>query len=67
MFSPKDRMNYRYFHKRAHYLAVIKAAVEKAMLGDEDLKGLEVSWEGDRRPIIVLRAGKGESVCDGAD
>lgn len=55
-------MNYRYFHKRAHYLAVVKTAIEKAMLADEELKGLEVTWKmDDKRPIIVLRAGKGKS------
>lgn len=60
MLSPKDRMNYRYFHKRAHYLAVIKAALENAASADEELKGMEISWsEDDRRPVIILKAGKG--------
>jgi U3 small nucleolar RNA-associated protein 22 len=54
-------MNYRYFHKRAHYLAVIKAALEEAASADEELKGMDISWSGDdRRPIIILKAGKGE-------
>lgn len=55
-------MNYRYFHKRAHYLAVIKAAIQKAMLQDEEMKDLEVVWnqEDTMRPIVVLRAGKSE-------
>ncbi|KAK4685401.1 U3 small nucleolar RNA-associated protein 22, partial [Tremellales sp. Uapishka_1] len=58
LFSAKDRMSYRYFHKRLHYLAVIKAALEKL----DALEGVDIRWEnamGDaRRPIIVLRAGK---------
>lgn len=56
MFTPKDRLNYRYFHKRAHYLAVIKEALQAEM------EGLVVEWRDvdARRPIIVLRAGKGK-------
>lgn len=63
MFSPKDRMAYRYFHKRAHYLAVIADALKKASKKTESpLHGVEIEWEhaDDRRPIISIAAGKGE-------
>lgn len=56
-------MNYRYFHKRSHYLAVIKKAIAKAFEGDAQLKEVHLEWantmDDARRPIIVLRAGKG--------
>ncbi|WWD03397.1 hypothetical protein V865_001449 [Kwoniella europaea PYCC6329] len=62
MFSPKDRMDYRYFHKRSHYLAVTYAAIQKLAKEDGPLRGVQVSWEtamGDaRRPIVKISAGK---------
>ena len=66
MFSAKDRMDYRYFHKRSHYLAVIKAAIIKAFNKDAALQGIEVEWaysmDDPRRPVISLKAGKGQSI-----
>lgn len=65
MFSPKDRMGYRYFHKRAHYLAVIGKALRGASERDGPLYGVGIKWEfanGDeRRPVIAVHAGKGKS------
>jgi U3 small nucleolar RNA-associated protein 22 len=65
MFSAKDRMNYRYFHKRAHYLAVINKALIAASKKGGALSGVKARWgfaSGDeRRPVIILRAGKGGS------
>ncbi|CAK9784420.1 Nrap protein, partial [Cutaneotrichosporon oleaginosum] len=57
MFSAKDRIGYRYFHKRAHYLAVIAAGIKKAK---GPLSGVTVRWENldAQRPIVVLEAGK---------
>jgi len=64
MFSVKDRMSYRYFHKRAHYLAVICASLNKwAAQSDTPMYGVKASWESamgdERRPIIKLSVGKG--------
>lgn len=70
MFTPKDRTAYRYFHKRAHYIAVIAsslAALGKGKKGKEYAKlwaSMRVEWEyegGDmRRPVLVLTFPKGE-------
>ncbi|WRT70438.1 uncharacterized protein IL334_007436 [Kwoniella shivajii] len=62
LFSLKDRMDYRYFHKRAHYLSVIYAALQKSAKQAGPLNGVTLSWDssmGDvRRPVIVVTAGK---------
>eukprot|EP01137_Pigoraptor_chileana_P005519 Opistho-2@48704 len=52
-FQPKDHLNYRYFHKRAYYLAVVAAAIKKdGRLGPSVQYA---DWAGDsRRPIIVI-------------
>lgn len=66
MFTPKDRTAYRYFHKRAHYLAVIAsslAARGKGKHADAVWCSMRVEWEyegGDmRRPVVVLTFPKG--------
>jgi U3 small nucleolar RNA-associated protein 22 len=64
MFSAKDRTAYRYFHKRAHYLAVIAAALKtESTKEDSALYGVEIEWEhaDARRPIVSIAAGKGTS------
>ncbi|OCF40806.1 hypothetical protein I317_05418 [Kwoniella heveanensis CBS 569] len=62
MFAPKDRMDYRYFHKRAHYLAVIFSALRQLIKKEGSLNGAEIQWsramEDVRRPIIIITAGK---------
>ena len=65
MFSAKDRMDFRYFHKRSHYLAVIAQSLQKPIRDTKGpMSGLEVEWSctgGDtRRPCIAIRAGKGK-------
>lgn len=53
LFQEKDYVNYRYFHKRAYYVACIAAGLQSA-------KGLDLSvkfeyQDGDSlRPVIVL-------------
>ena len=64
MFSAKDRMSYRYFHKRAHYLAVIFASLQlQSQISSSPMYGMILSWEyasGDeRRPTFTLSAGRG--------
>lgn len=64
LFSPKDRMSYRYFHKRAHYMAVVLSALSKlARSQGSPLHGCEVEWQDvhddGRRMAIVITAGKG--------
>ncbi|CAO1629437.1 unnamed protein product [Parajaminaea phylloscopi] len=55
LFQEKDHLNFRYFHKRAFYLAVLAAAIGQSskQLGVTASYGLE---NGDtKRPILVLR------------
>nr|XP_031858971.1 uncharacterized protein CI109_005639 [Kwoniella shandongensis]KAA5526043.1 hypothetical protein CI109_005639 [Kwoniella shandongensis] len=62
LFSAKDRLDYRYFHKRAHYLAIIYAQIQQLVDKEGTLQGVEVDWttsNGDeRRPVIALTVGK---------
>ncbi|WVQ80672.1 hypothetical protein IAT38_002777 [Cryptococcus sp. DSM 104549] len=62
IFTPKDRLDYRYFYKRAHYLAVIFSELKRLSEKKGNMKGIEVEWTtamGDeRRPIVTLAAGK---------
>lgn len=73
MFTPKDRTAYRYFHKRAHYIAVIASSLQalgkpatKAKQDDMSKiwKSMTVEWDfegGDmRRPILALTFPKGK-------
>jgi U3 small nucleolar RNA-associated protein 22 len=66
MFSPKDRLDYRYFHKRSHYLAVIKSAITEAFSKDAALREVQVEWtyamDDARRPIILLKSGKAQGL-----
>ncbi|KAJ5772055.1 hypothetical protein N7520_002584 [Penicillium odoratum] len=54
IFQEKDYVNYRYFHKRAYYVACLAAGIQKPM----DEVGLDVKFgfqDGDSlRPIILL-------------
>jgi len=54
MFQEKDYMNYRYFYKRAYYLAVIAGAV----VDSKGLKGLKAEYSfmnGDQlKPVLVI-------------
>ncbi|EEH40078.1 U3 small nucleolar RNA-associated protein [Paracoccidioides lutzii Pb01] len=53
LFQRKDYLNYRYFHKRAYYIACIAAGIKDA--GEPDFK---ISWiyqDGNTlRPVILL-------------
>ncbi|PWN29957.1 Nrap protein [Jaminaea rosea] len=61
LFQEKDHMNYRYFHKRAFYLAVVAAAISTS----EELRGVQVTFGGDeRRPTLVLSPPKDKSGLD---
>ncbi|OAX81037.1 hypothetical protein ACJ72_04623 [Emergomyces africanus] len=53
LFQKKDYLNYRYFHKRAYYIACIAAGIK-----DAAEPGFKISWshqDGDTlRPVILL-------------
>lgn len=59
LFQEKDHLNYRYFHKRAFYLATLAAALtaSKKQTGVEVEYGLES--DDPRRPLLVLKP-----ICD---
>ena len=54
IFQEKDYVNYRYFHKRAYYIACIAAGIREASDFNVDAKfGLQ---DGDSlRPLVVLQ------------
>lgn len=56
MFQEKDNVNYRYFYKRAYYLAVLASEIKKRR-SDLGLKLEFEAFQGDgRRPILVIRS-----------
>lgn len=64
IFTDKDYLNYRYFHKRAYYLSVLAASIA----GDKSTKGLKLSYEfmndDHLRPILVVSSGTDGSETD---
>lgn len=61
LFTPKDRLDYRYFYKRAYYLGVVKAGLAKASKAEGNLSGASIAWDcqDERRPVIAITVGKG--------
>lgn len=62
IFNEKDYLNYRYFHKRAYYLAAIMDGIK----GDKTTQSLELAYEllndDHLKPIIVVYPSKGMPV-----
>ncbi|RXK39464.1 hypothetical protein M231_03297 [Tremella mesenterica] len=62
LFTPKDRLDYRYLHKRVHYLVVIAKELSRLCSIESPLMGGKLSWgyaSGDhRRPTVQLSVGK---------
>lgn len=55
LFQEKDHMNYRYFYKRAYYLAVLASAIQDKKSGMSATKIEFSTLNGDqRKPILVL-------------
>ncbi|KAJ5624701.1 hypothetical protein N7510_001010 [Penicillium lagena] len=60
LFQEKDFVNYRYFHKRAYYIACLAAGIQESMasLGFEVKFGIQ---DGDSlRPLIFLEPREGK-------
>ncbi|KAJ2556923.1 U3 snoRNP protein [Coemansia sp. RSA 1933] len=59
LFQDRDHLNYRYFYKRAFYVAVLLAGLQQS--GLRDVFEMEIEhMHGDRRlPIIAMRPQKG--------
>lgn len=59
ILQEKDYLNYRYFYKRAYYLACIAAGLQ-----NEEEESFDLSMENlhgnDLQPILVVKPGKGK-------
>ncbi|KAG0324998.1 hypothetical protein BGZ99_001153 [Dissophora globulifera] len=65
LFQEKDHMNYRYFYKRAYYLAVLAAAVQDKKSGMSGCKTEFSTLNGDqRKPILILHPSGDKSESD---
>ncbi|KAJ8323189.1 U3 snoRNP protein [Batrachochytrium dendrobatidis] len=65
LFQEKDHVNHRYFHKRAYYLAVIAAELEKESNSDLGVKIEFEAFQNDlRKPILVLTSTKAAGELD---
>jgi U3 small nucleolar RNA-associated protein 22 len=53
ILQEKDYLNYRYFHKRAYYLACIAAGLQEA-LQDEYIMKFKYLNDNDLHPIICI-------------
>src|SRR5690606_4012567 len=56
IFQEKDYLNYRYFHKRAYYIACIAAGIKNGGLGAR----YSYQDENTLRPVIVIEPSKDE-------
>ncbi|KAG0011689.1 hypothetical protein BGZ80_000504 [Entomortierella chlamydospora] len=65
LFQEKDHMNYRYFYKRAYYLAVLAAAIQDKKSGMSNCKVEFSTLNGDqRKPILILHPSGDKSETD---
>ncbi|KAF9344020.1 hypothetical protein BGX26_004904 [Mortierella sp. AD094] len=65
LFQEKDHMNYRYFYKRAYYLAVLAAAIQDKKSGMSNSKVEFSTLNGDqRKPILILHPSGDKSETD---
>lgn len=53
IFQEKDYLNYRYFHKRAYYLACIASGIEEAQ-GDDYAVAFAYQNDNHLQPIIIV-------------
>ena len=58
IFQEKDYLNYRYFHKRAYYLACIATGIEEA---EDCTFAVRFAYQNDNhlQPVIILDPGEG--------
>ncbi|RUS22739.1 hypothetical protein BC937DRAFT_87483 [Endogone sp. FLAS-F59071] len=64
LFQEKDHMNYRYFYKRAYYLAVLAKGIQHNKIG-LNVKLEFSAFNGDtRRPILILNPSGDNSEVD---
>ena len=59
IFQEKDFLNYRYFYKRAHYLACIAAGLQDAVQ-DQFSLGFEYHKGNSLHPMLVARSKSSE-------
>lgn len=58
IFQEKDYLNYRYFHKRAYYLACIASGMKQAEDCSFDIK-FALQDDNDLQPMIIVNPGQG--------
>jgi U3 small nucleolar RNA-associated protein 22 len=54
IFQEKDYLNYRYFYKRAYYLACVAAGLQDAVR-DEFVLSFDYLNENDLHPILIVK------------
>jgi U3 small nucleolar RNA-associated protein 22 len=60
IFQEKDYLNYRYFYKRAYYLACIAAGLQQSVQEEFDL-AFEFLHGNELHPILILKPKSGEA------
>lgn len=60
IFQEKDYLNYRYFYKRAYYLACIVAGIQESVKEDFSLE-FEYLNGNSLHPILVVKSKSSES------
>jgi U3 small nucleolar RNA-associated protein 22 len=60
IFQEKDYLNYRYFYKRAYYLACIAAGLQQSVKEAFDL-AFEFLHGNELLPILILKPKSGEA------
>jgi hypothetical protein len=64
IFQEKDYLNYRYFYKRAYYLACIAAGLQQAVQDEFNL-AFEYFHGNDLQPILIARPKLGKRAQSG--
>lgn len=61
LFQEKDYKDYRYFYKRAYYIACIAAALQEAREGKYHIR-FEYQHDNPLLPVVVVKLAQGISV-----
>ncbi|KAF9584422.1 hypothetical protein BGW38_006511 [Lunasporangiospora selenospora] len=65
LLQEKDHMNYRYFYKRAYYLAVLASAIQDKKSAMSKCKLEFATMDGDqRRPVLIIHPSGDKSEID---
>jgi U3 small nucleolar RNA-associated protein 22 len=66
IFQEKDYLNYRYFYKRAYYLACLAAGLKDDEKGEEDHFDLSFDYLNGNclQAVLIVKAGKSKSAAN---